>query len=162
MPCAFVTAVRVPICAVLVAVTLTPGSTAPLESVTSPWMVPVDPAPPWARARAGRSKTASARSERLRFLTIYLLDGARHALGWWPPAPRDRAIPDVDWTKRKDYLLFGASGIPEAPDVVKSCELKCLNTTWSIRGTQDADCWIHRFVRANRRRVALIERGCEP
>src|SRR5919198_951120 len=56
-PSALVTAVWTPIIAGLVAVTVTPGSTALLVSVTRPLMVPVELAPPpWARADAGTSR----------------------------------------------------------------------------------------------------------
>ncbi len=45
-PFSFVTCVCVPIIDGLVAVTVTPGSTAPLLSATRPWIVPVLLAPP--------------------------------------------------------------------------------------------------------------------
>jgi len=45
-PDSFVTAVRVSICAGLVSVTVTPGSTPPWASFTSPEMLPVELAPP--------------------------------------------------------------------------------------------------------------------
>ena len=46
MPASLVTAVSAPICAGLVAVTVTPGSTPLCESLTSPLMLPVELAPP--------------------------------------------------------------------------------------------------------------------
>ena len=46
MPASFVTAVSWPICAGLVAVTVTPGSTPPCASFTSPEILPVELAPP--------------------------------------------------------------------------------------------------------------------
>src|SRR5688572_27528972 len=46
MPASLVTAVSAPICAGLVAVTVTPGRTPPCASLISPLMLPVELAPP--------------------------------------------------------------------------------------------------------------------
>ena len=80
MPCVFVVVVCAPCRAGPVAVTLAPGRTAPLSSTIVPWMLPVEPAPPWARASVGSNNTAIARSEKLRFFTEYLLGLARRGL----------------------------------------------------------------------------------
>src|SRR5262245_47323285 len=51
-----------------VAVTVTPGRTAPLSSTTSPWIEPVEPAPPWASAGPAASTASNANSHCTRFL----------------------------------------------------------------------------------------------
>ena len=64
MPASLVTAVSAPIWAGLVAVTVTPGSTPPCASFTSPLMLPVELAPPpWANASAAASSVAAASAQ---------------------------------------------------------------------------------------------------
>ena len=64
MPASLVTAVSAPICAGLVAVTVTPGSTPPCASLTSPLILPVELAPPpWANAGPAASSTVAARAQ---------------------------------------------------------------------------------------------------
>ncbi len=61
MPASLVTAVSAPICAGLVAVTVTPGRMPLCASLTSPLMLPVELAPPpW--AKTGAAETASTAS----------------------------------------------------------------------------------------------------
>ena len=58
MPASLVTALRVPICAGLVAVTVTPGNTPPWPSLISPLMLPVELAPPPCATAGDASATA--------------------------------------------------------------------------------------------------------
>src|ERR1044071_8245361 len=78
MPASFVTAESVPICAGLVAVTVTPGSTPPCASLISPLMLPVELAPPpCANADVPSARTAA--SAQMMFLQPVM---------WKPPGAR--------------------------------------------------------------------------
>src|SRR3989442_11288853 len=57
----------------LVAVTVTPGTTAALSSTTCPWMIPVEPAPPWAKAGPAARARPSSRNHSVRVFTVLLL-----------------------------------------------------------------------------------------
>ena len=64
MPASLVTAESSPICAGLVAVTVTPGSTPPCASFTSPLMLPVELAPPpWANAGLAASTSMARKAQ---------------------------------------------------------------------------------------------------
>ena len=63
MPASLVTAVSWPICAGLVAMTVTPGSTPPCASFTSPLMLPVELAPPPCANAVDASVTMAARAQ---------------------------------------------------------------------------------------------------
>jgi hypothetical protein len=68
-----VIAVSDPICAGLVAVTVTPGSTPPCASFTSPLMLPVELAPPpWANADVAKAMVATTAQTTLnkRFISL--------------------------------------------------------------------------------------------
>src|SRR5437867_8143315 len=70
MPWALLVSVLLPSMAGPVAVTVTPGSAAPLESTTSPWMVPVEPPALCASAAGADSATARRRNQRTRPLIV--------------------------------------------------------------------------------------------
>ena len=63
MPASFATAVSAPICAGLVAVTVTPGSTPPCASLISPLMLPVELAPPPCANTGDASATTATRAQ---------------------------------------------------------------------------------------------------
>src|SRR5262249_6247004 len=77
-PSGFVTAVCTPIIAGLLTVTVTPGSTAPLESATLPLIVPVELAPPpcanaCADANRHAASTATKMESPRRLMNVLLL-----------------------------------------------------------------------------------------
>ena len=65
MPASLVTAVSAPICAGLVAVTVTPGSTPPWPSLISPLMLPVELAPPPCANAGDASATTATQAQRM-------------------------------------------------------------------------------------------------
>src|SRR5688572_25770064 len=82
MPASLLTAVSAPICAGLVAVTVTPGSTPPCASLISPLMLPVELAPPpCAKAADDASIMASAQLRSLQPFMCVNLRSAQESKG---------------------------------------------------------------------------------
>ena len=70
-PWALLVTVCAPSSAGLVAVTATPGTTAPLSSTTCPWMLPVDPAAPCAKAGPAATERPRSRNQSVRVFTVW-------------------------------------------------------------------------------------------
>src|SRR5688572_682415 len=95
MPASLLTAVSAPICAGLVAVTVTPGSTPPCASLISPLMLPVELAPPpCANAAADTANTMASAQLKLfqHFMCVNLQSLESKGNAATHPAPRPATV----------------------------------------------------------------------